>query len=412
MIQKVTSPSSTIIVFSVYLSFLWINGINISIPLFAVFVAIGLFAKKFVKQEIWIWTVAISFLFATVIARPEFTRVSSAIYSCIFFVIAISFTRGIYNSKLTLESYMKVCRYLVIVYFTVLVIQQLCVLAGVPAFNVMIDYSEVEGSRWKLSSLSDEPSHAARIVALLAFSYIGAHRILYGESYSFIKEWKSSKSERLFWIAFFWTMITMQSSTALLFVVIILFRFFVVGKVKIGTLLIGAISVMILVFAFSNNKLMKRNIDIMAATLTLDEIAIEAADNSGAHRIVPMITLAKRVEIFTENGLFGFGMDTSKKVVYRNFPGWMDENVAGGGGVFQIWYDFGFIVFLSYVLGSLKFCTSPKDKMSYLFWFLLIFVNGLNTQITWLAIMLLATNKYFIEKNTNKSISRYEINRY
>lgn len=402
MIQKITSPLSTIIVFSVYLSFLWINGINIAIPFFAVFVTICLYSKNFVKQEMWIWNVAISFLFVTFVARPEFTRVSSAIYSCIFFIIAISFTRGLYNNKFTLESYMKVCRILVIAYFIVLVIQQMCVLAGLPIFNLMIDYSELEGSRWKLSSLSDEPSHAARIVALLTFSYIGAHRVLQGKSYSFIKEWKSSKSEKLFWIAFFWTMITMQSSTALLFVVIIIYRFFVSGKVRITTLIVGLISVMVLVFAFSDNKLMKRNVDIFISTLTLDEVAIEAADNSGAHRIVPNIILAKRVEILSENGLFGFGMDTSKKVVYKNFPGWMNEDSAGGGGVFQIWYDFGFIVFFFYILGTLKFCTSPKDKMSYIFWFLLVFVNSLNTQITWLAIMLLATNKYIIDNYRRK----------
>lgn len=407
MIQIITSPLSTIIVFSVYLSFLWINGINIAIPFFAVFVAIGLYAKNFVKQEIWIWNVAISFLFVTFVARPEFARVSSAIYSCIFFIIAISFTRGLYNNKFTLESYIKVCRILVIAYFIVLVIQQMCVLAGLPIFNLMIDYSGVEGSRWKLSSLSDEPSHAARIVALLVFSYIGARRILQGKSYSFTKEWKSSKSEKLFWIAFFWTMITMQSSTALLFVVIIISRFFVSGKVRITTIIVGLISVMVLVFAFSDNKLMKRNVDILISTLTLDEVAIEAADNSGAHRIVPNIILAKRVEILSENGLFGFGMDTSKDVVYKNFPGWMDENAAGGGGVFQIWYDFGFIVFFFYILGTLKFCTSPKDKMSYIFWFLLVFVNSLNTQITWLAIMLLATNKYIID-NYRKKTMRYE----
>lgn len=407
MIQKITSPLSTIIVFSVYLSFLWINGINIAIPLFAVFVTIGLYAKNFVKQEIWIWNVAISFLFVTFVARPEFARVSSAIYSCIFFIIAISFTRGLYNNKFTLESYMKVCRILVIAYFIVLVIQQICVLLGLPIFNVIIDYTGFEGSKWKLSSLSDEPSHAARIVALLTFSYIAAYGLFHGKDYSFIEECKKHKSERAFWFAFLWTMLTMQSSTALLFVAIIVCKFFLNRKVQITSILLGIMCVSMAVLAFSNNKLLQRNINIIAATLTLDEKAIVAADHSGAHRIVPNIILAKRVEILSENGLFGFGMDTSKDVVYKNFPGWMDENAAGGGGVFQIWYDFGFIVFFFYILGTLKFCTSPKDKMSYIFWFLLVFVNSLNTQITWLAIMLLATNKYIID-NYRKKTMRYE----
>lgn len=389
-----------------------INGINVLIPTFSLVAICCLVFRKQVKQETWIWLVATAFIFATMIMRREYTRISSAIYSCIFFVIAIAFFRGLYGGIIKLESYMKLCRFLIIAYFIVLVIQQICVLVGLPIFNIIIDYSTIEGSKWKLSSLSDEPSHAARIVALLTFSYIAAYGLMHGKQYSFIEECKRHKSERILWFAFFWTMLTMQSSTALLFVAIILFKFFVVGKVRMTNVILGIVCLIIAAFAFSDNRLMKRNMDIIAATLTLDEVAIEAADNSGAHRIVPNIILAKRVEVLTENGLFGFGMDTSKKVVYKNFPGWMDENVAGGGGVFQIWYDFGFIVFVIYIMGTLRFCTTNKDKMSYLFWFLLIFVNTLNTQITWLAIMLLATNKYFIEKYTNKSISRYEINRY
>lgn len=412
MIKKITSPSATIIVFSIYLSFLYINAINVAIPVFSLIVTSGLLLKKHVKQEIWIWMATAAFLLSTLVVRYEETRISSTIYSCMFFVIAISFFRGIHGGALRLDTFMKICRLLVMAYFCVLLIQQLCLLAGLPIFNVMLDYSKIEGSKWKLSSLSDEPSHAARIVALLTFSYIGAYSLFYRRAYSFIEECRKHKSERFFWFAFFWTMITMQSSTALLFVAIILFRFFLLGKAIIKSIIVGVFCVLVAAIAFGNNKLIKRNIDIITATLTMGTKAIVKADNSGAHRIVPIIILAERVELLSINGLFGFGMDTSKTVVYRNFPGWMDENVAGGGGVFQIWYDFGAIVFLLYVVGTFKYCTTRKDKLSYLFWFLLIFVNTLNTQITWLAIMLLAANKYFINRY-NKSRSRhYETNRF
>ena len=403
MIKTISSPSAAILVFSIYISVLMINGINVLIPVFSLFAACSLFFRKQVKQENWIWVTAAVFLFATMIVRREETRMSSAIYSCMFFIVAVAFFRGLYGGTIQLASYMKICRMLVIAYFIVLVIQQICVLLGLPIFNVIIDYTGFEGSKWKLSSLSDEPSHAARIVALLTFSYIAAYGLFHGKDYSFIEECKKHKSERAFWFAFLWTMLTMQSSTALLFVAIIVCKFFLNRKVQITSILLGIMCVSMAVLAFSNNKLLQRNINIIAATLTLDEKAIEAADNSGAHRIVPNIILAKRVEILSENGLFGFGMDTSKDVVYKNFPGWMDENVAGGGGVFQIWYDFGFIVFFFYILGTLKFCTSPKDKMSYIFWFLLVFVNTLNTQITWLSIMLLAANKYFIDNYRKKN---------
>lgn len=410
MIKKISSPSATIIVFSIYISFLMINGMNVLVPAFSLVAACSLLFRKQVKQEVWIWLTAAAFLFATMIVRNEETRISSAIYSCMFFIVAISFFRGLYGGIIKLATYMKLCRILVMAYFIVLVIQQICVLVGLPIFNVILDYTSIEGSKWKLSSLSDEPSHAARIVALLTFSYIAAYGLLHRKEYSFIEECKKHKSERIFWFAFLWTMLTMQSSTALLFVTIILFKFFLSGKVRMTSVLVGSVCVLIAMLAFSNNRLMKRNINIIAATLTLDEKAIVEADHSGAHRIVPNIILAKRVEALSMDGLFGFGMDTSKKVVYRNFPGWMDENVAGGGGVFQIWYDFGLIVFLLYVVGSLKYCTTRKDKTSYLFWFLLVFVNTLNTQITWLAIMLLAANKYYIEKQSNKAKHSYEIN--
>lgn len=402
---KLSSPWITIIIFATYLSFLMVDMVNVAIPLFAVLAAVGITRRRIVRHEIWLWVFAALFLFSSLIVNRQQVRGSSLIYTCILIIVCINFFRGMSRGELSLNGYMRLCRILIFAYFFVLVFQQICVLAGIPVFNVILDYSE--SNVWKLSSLSDEPSHAARILALLAFSYLKFCRIT-RKSYGLKILWKNKK-ERYLWLAFLWTMLTMQSSTAILFVVILFIYFFMLDKIRLLHIIISVFFLSILVYNFRNQTLVQRNIAVIAATLTLDEKRIVEADNSGAHRIVPPIILGKQVSIFNYEGLWGHGMDSSKKTILRMFPGHMKEEVAGGGGSLQIWYEFGAFAFIVYVFGSIRYCTSSRDKMTYLFWFMLIFLNTLNTQITWLSIMLLAYNKYFLEKtrlgNSNKNIT-------
>ena len=159
---------------------------------------------------------ALSIVFFPAFVHSGGTRWSTILYSLMFCGLFISYDGMLRQGKLRLASFLNIMRYLIIAYAVVLLIQQLCVLLGLPIFNLS-NYNPSE--RWKLNSLSPEPSHSARIIGLLMFSYILGSRLLVRAS----KTHKVSQRQYiLLWLCFFWTMITMMSATALVMVIIVL----------------------------------------------------------------------------------------------------------------------------------------------------------------------------------------------
>ena len=66
-----------------------------------------------------------------------------------------------------------------------------------------------------------------------------------------------------------------------------------------------------------------------------------------------------------------------------------------GGGMFQVWLDYGLLSFLLFVYFTFS-ATYLKDSIvSVFFWFLLVFMYGVNSQIVWVTIVLLFTLNYF-----------------
>ncbi|MDO4310340.1 MAG: hypothetical protein Q4C43_06420 [Prevotella sp.] len=388
MLKFISSPQTIIFVFAVYLSFFMHDGINVLLPVMAIFSGINILRTKVRIEELFCWAMILFLLLSAV--GNVLTKWSSVIYTLIFLIIFINYLRGILGKKLSAIKYLEILRILVILFFITLLIQQVCVLAGLPVFNMILDYSE--RNMWKLSSLADEPSHTARILALIMFSYIQVYKYVYNRKYDVLKLLKNDRKERWLWIGFLWTILTIQSSTAILFVAILAF---VLSGQKKATA-IGIIVVMVLGFyLFRENELMKRNIEVTAATFTLNEQQICAADNSAAHRIVPIIIISKHLSLFDLEGFLGHGAGAAKEIVLGLFPGYTTETIIDGGAILQIWYDSGILLFASYLFLTLKYCTDKRNKMSYLFWVLLIVINSINTQITWLSIMLLFANKHF-----------------
>ena len=99
------------------------------------------------------------------------------------------------------------------------------------------------------------------------------------------------------------------------------------------------------------------------------------------------------VDLTTFNGWFGHGIDNVSTFISSLISGVPDD--ISGGGMFQLWFEYGFVSFILFVIFSFKCTYRKEDNLSVIFWFFLVFMYGVNSQIVWLCIILLYTNRYF-----------------
>ena len=312
--------------------------------------------------------------------HPDTMRWSTVLYSCMFCIYFMAFARVFLAKEYNLSDLSRLLKGLIYAYCIVLIIQQICVLFGWPIFNVS-NYSPKEP--WKLNSLMSEPSHSARIVPVLMYIFICCEKGIKG-TWS-IKQ--SISEERWVWIAFLWSVLTMSSSTAFIFLFIIIAKSISTKKILSS---IAVIAIVIGVLYSSGNRTIVRVQKIITATLTFDENKIIRADGSGSYRIVPTIRGAKAVSLTDLDDWFGHGIDADVYAI-KPLPG----TDAGHAGSFYLWYNYGFLVSILFWMFSLSICLIKKDPVSILVWLLCIFsYGGLNNQIIWLTIILLYTYKH------------------
>lgn len=316
--------------------------------------------------------------------HPESMRWPTVLYSFMFCLTFMAYQRLLDKGNLPIEGYLNIIKYLLYAYFVVLLIQQFCVLTGLPVFN-LANYDPNEP--WKLNSLSAEPSHSARIVALLMFCYITIKEIIFDKAYLFRENFREDK---WVWIAFIWTMVTMGSSTAFLFLPLVLLKFMrLKNLIPLMAVLFG-IYYLVDIFGFVS---LERTYKVFMATLSLDEYKILQTDHSAAMRIAPIIICSKMLTLSTLDGWFGHGIDYTASFMYQLIPG-ISPGTAGGG-MFAFALDYGIISAVIFLLFSFITTFSRRDYLNIAFWILLVVLNGINSQITWLAIILLFTNRYF-----------------
>lgn len=343
--------------------------------------------NRFHKSDIWLVLLMISLIAAPMLNQPQSMRWSTVLYSCMFCVTFMAYTRLLSLSTFKAKNYLKLLKLLIYAYALVLLIQQFCVLTGLPIFNVS-NYDTNEP--WKLNALAAEPSHSARIVALLMYCYISVKELIVKKPYRLRIDFKSDK---WVWLAFIWTMLTMGSGTAFLFIGIILLKF--IQRKNIVPLLI-VLSIMIFITASFEISAKDRTFNVFLATLTLDPDTIIEADHSASFRIVPTIVLSSMLDINSFDGWLGHGIDSVSDFMYQYLPRGGEE--VSGGGFLLVWYEYGFITFLLLIIFTLTSTYKKGNYLNIIFWFLLVFVYGVNNQIVWLTIILLFTNNFFASK--------------
>lgn len=346
-----------------------------------------IFYQSFYKSDMFLLCFAFCLLCFPILAHDNETRWSTIIYSCLFLTSFAVFMRALHVSNYSHYDFLTTLKFLLYAYCIVLIIQQVYVVVGLPPLNLR-NYNPLEP--FKLNSLGAEPSWSGRIIALLFYCYITVKESVTNKNYNF-KE--NVKEDKWIWFAFLWPMITMISGTAMVFLAIVLFKFLRLRKMLS---IIPLFLVLIFVAENSHFEPYERARDVAMATLTLDKNKIIQADHSASFRIVPLISLSKSVDVFSFDGLLGHGVDSVSQDLDFGLG-----ITAHSSSLVGLWYEFGFIAFLLFVCFSLRLCFDIKNPVSIIFWFMLVFLYGLNTQIPWLAIMLLFMTKNYSYKKFN-----------
>jgi len=122
---------------------------------------------KFYSGELYVYLFCLS-LPMCLIKNPESFRESTFAYTLMFALTFVIYLRMLHSRELPFRSYQKILKFTLYAYFIVLLIQQFCLLAELPIFNLILS----ETAEFKLNALSPEPSHSARILTILLYSFI------------------------------------------------------------------------------------------------------------------------------------------------------------------------------------------------------------------------------------------------
>lgn len=317
-------------------------------------------------------------------------RSSTLVYTSLFFIGFSCLTNSFSSSYFTCNRYFSILRILIFAHFFAIVIQQLCLLVGInEPYNYTQGMQDFEEYQLRINGLTPEPSHVARYMLVLMYSYIVMKQRIMGKHYDFIRDFKTDKH---IWIAFFWSMLTIGSTTGLLFSGLIVLPLLSRKNA------IWGVFILVLVYYFASMfdvRSTSRSMEFLPAVLSGDLEEMYFADPSGSSRIIPIILIFKYFT-FDFHAWFGHGIDSNVDLIAEYFPllpdGW------SGGGLFSLLYEYGIIVFLLFSIMIFKTCYSSKSKLAFWVIVSLITIQPLNTQITWCAFMFLASNKYFLEK--------------
>lgn len=321
----------------------------------------------------------------------ETFRYMSYLYSFCFITSFLYLRNVVEREEINLDSLILFLRYLIYIYGVVLLIQQACVIMGqapILASGYSIEY------KWKLSSLTPEPSHLARFVFFIQYAYIVLREKQLSRLYSF----QDARQEKLVWFLYFWLMLTCQSTTAYLFAFLFFGRYLKMRTI-VPMAVLGLSIGVIMLNVFEGNKAFDRILNLFPAIVEGSAETINYADHSAAHRIIPLYVFADWFDVSTANFWFGNGMDyganlcreymsmVSGDVVYN-------DNKVNIGGSFTSFLDYGVIVMSFFIAALYSFFRKVPDKYLVFCWIFINLFSGINTQMFWFSLFLVMTTAY------------------
>lgn len=240
----------------------------------------------------------------------SYMRFSTIGYFGMFIMTFIVFYNLVYQGAFSFSYFKRLLRALIIVFAVVLILQQICMLIGVKSFWLLNldnqDFLAID----KLHSLTIEPSHSARILAVVMLSYLRCLQIENDGERVALKV-LFSKENRVVTILFLYAMLTMGSGTAFVALGILCLYFITWRNVwYVAPILIGFLAISSLLEV----KQLTRAVNTMEATMTGDGMQVIEADGSAAARILPIFNTLTHTDLTQKDTWFGKGTLEKQKV--------------------------------------------------------------------------------------------------
>lgn len=318
--------------------------------------------------------------------HPESFRWTTLLFSVGLVFIYVCMYHLVYIGKVfTVDSFIKLLKWMMLVYFVVCIIQQMFLILGISYFPLINLWKAMNGFR--TNSLLLEPSHFARFMFVFYYAYVRCNEYKRGEDPFMLRELFVGEHK---WVSirFLWVMLTMGSGTA--YVCLIAFALYFVRRYNWFYLVPSLLLTFVLILPIFEIEQLNRAATVANATLSLDIQKIIEADDSASFRIAPFINSIK-ADFTKAETWFGYGIDyaANNKLWYLRKSTLFD--------------NYGFIFYLITLLFNFT-CCYRFFSIETIFYFMgIIGGAGNNIHYAWEFMMIMTCVRYFYE-------NRYELN--
>lgn len=312
-------------------------------------------------------------------------RFSSIGYLGMFLASYIVYYNLVQRHLFNLIQFQCIIKYLLLVYFFVLVSQQICVIAGIRNFPVLNLVGESYYTWNRLPILTCEPSHAARIVSALMLGYMRCVEVHIGNKIAL--KMLFNKQNRIVTLAYLWIVFTMGSGTMWVGFIIIVLYF-----IRPQTFFYAVPIIIALLFFLSRmeNEQFNRAIAAVQLAISGNVEMIAESDNSAAYRIVPLVNTVLNADFSKKETWIGNGMRERDELSENN----ISDDLSRKIGIVDQYGFIGLILslLLVYTCSIYKFFSIETLLFVFLYSFSLN-----NIYIVWSAMFIFTSVRFFKE---------------
>lgn len=307
--------------------------------------------------------------------HPASFRFSTIGYLGMFIITFITLYNLIHSGAFSLSFFIKFLKWMIFAYAICLICQQLFVLVGI-RFMPLINLSN-QGflAIDKLPIWNVEPSHTARIVGVLMYSYMQCNGFLQDSKFRFRQLFEQKHK----WVTygFLWIMLTMGSGTA--FIVIGVLSLYFINW-RNALIIVPLLAGLVTIGSVTGIKQFDRATSVAEAAMTLDNKTVIQTDHSASYRILPILNTINNLDLTKTEHWFGYGIDTGVSNLSQNMlPGII---------------DYGFLAYLCGLLLVLS-CVIRIWSIQTIFYFIILGGGIANGAYLWGILMIFMCVRYF-----------------
>ena len=321
--------------------------------------------------------------------HPESFRASTIIYSagfCIFFLFTARLMRA---SHLSPRQFILLLQCIVYAYGVMLLLQQFCVLVGLPVPNYISPYA----NPWKLCSLAREPSYMDTTLGIIMFMY----GMIMRQQHPDRGLWYNLRHYPFLWLAYLWCLFTPVNASGFAALPLSLIPWITRRNMP---WVAGAVVALAILFAVAAPHIRSgqagRAARMVTALTTMDEDKIIDTDISIAERIVPAMRTARLLDIREADFWLGHGTDAE---IRDTAPSPCEYPTPAY--IFHVWYNYGFITELALLWLIFSICFVPRQPLTWVVTIgAIVYAAYNNSTNIWLILTLMLQYRLFAAPHT------------